>query len=97
MPSLLRHHPLFRLNSNPASAVLSEINFPSWLLVVWSFSLVRPITFSCSSRTRDSKDPQKPSVTDPIMRRWPSRTYSFLSICPPLPPLAVYGEPEQIG
>jgi len=62
----------------PGSAELVETSFPCVSRVVLNRSFVRPAMSFCSSHTTDEVSVY-PVVTEPIMRRLPSRTYVLLS------------------
>src|SRR5437764_15008330 len=80
----------FLLIKRPGSLVLSETKFPCASRVVSNLSLVRPANWFWSSRiTADSS--LKPVVTEPMIRRLPSRMYFFSSdTVPSLSSLAIY-------
>src|ERR1019366_2237178 len=68
----------FRLIRRPGSGELMETKLPWLSRVVRNFSLVRPVSWFFSSRTTDDVS-MKPLVTEPMIRRFPSRTYFFSS------------------
>src|SRR5437870_7793083 len=82
-------HYFFRLISKPGSLELREAKLPCSSRVQWNRSLVRPRVWPSSSRTTEDSS-SKPVVTDPMTRRFPSRTYSFFSIGFSLSALAIY-------
>jgi hypothetical protein len=72
-----------------------ETRLPCPSRVVWNRSLVRPIILLPSSRSTEDVS-LKPVVTEPMILRFPSRTYSFFSLAH-LPPGEVYVECGKNG